>query len=52
MTEPTFFVNLVFDKTDDDTPQKETYIIATKYANVIKRQLVKFELRTEGIDPD
>ena len=51
MTDPTFSVKLVFDKFEE-TSHTEDYVIATKYANVIKRQLVKFELRTEGIDPD
>ncbi len=52
MTEPHFFVHLVFEKTDNDTPQKATYIIATRYANIVKRELVKYELKSEGIDPD
>lgn len=52
MTEPTFFVHLVFENTDNDTQQKTTYIIATRYANLIKTELVKYELKTEGIDPD
>ena len=52
MTEPTFFVKLVFEKIDDEVIQTETYHIATKYANFVKRELVKYELKSEGIDPD
>ena len=51
MTEPTFFVKLIFDKFEE-TAHTETYVIATRYANVVKRELVKYELKTEGIDPD
>lgn len=52
MTEPNFFVHLVFQNSDNGTPEKTTYIIATKYANAVKRELVKFELKSEGIDAD
>ena len=51
MTEPHFFAKLVFE-TDDDTPQNVTYKISTRYANIIKTELVRYELKSEGIDPD
>ncbi len=52
MTEPHFFVNLVFEDTDGEPTERATYIISTRYANAVKTQLVKYELKSEGIDPD